>query len=109
TISAVKPGGRFGALAINESNFVTSFREKPKGDGTWINGGFFVCEPEIFDFIKGDDTIWEREPLEKISSIKQLVAFKHEGFWQPMDTLRDKRELENMWNNNNAPWKVWNK
>jgi glucose-1-phosphate cytidylyltransferase len=108
TVTAVQPSGRFGALGINESNQVESFFEKPKGDGSWINGGFFVCEPKIFDYIKlGDPTIWEREPLEKLSQDGQLHAFKHRGFWKPMDTLKDKQDLNEYWENGNAEWRVW--
>jgi len=106
TLTAVQPSGKFGALEIDQKNDVCSFQEKPKGDGAWINGGFFVLEPEIFDYIQqGDETVWEREPLEKLAEDNQLIAFKHEGFWHPMDTLRDKNELESLWNSNNAPWK----
>ncbi len=107
TVTAVQPSGRFGALDI-EREKVISFKEKPKGDGTWINGGFFVLEPEIFEYIEGDDTIWEKEPLENLARDGQLMAFKHEGFWKAMDTLRDKRELEALWQSGNPPWKVWN-
>ncbi len=107
TVTAVQPSGRFGALNLSVEDNVDSFMEKPKGDGSWINGGFFVCEPNIFDFIEGDHTIWEKEPMEKIASIRQMTAFKHEGFWKPMDTLRDKQELENDWTANKAKWKIW--
>ena len=107
TVTAVQPLGRFGALNLNNSNEVVSFMEKPKGDGSWINGGFFVCEPTVFDFIEGDSSIWEREPMEKIVNENQMTAFKHEGFWKPMDTLRDKYELEQDWISNNAKWKLW--
>ncbi|MBT9172004.1 MAG: Glucose-1-phosphate cytidylyltransferase [Syntrophomonadaceae bacterium] len=107
TVTSVQPSGRFGALNLTDDNQVISFLEKPKGDGSWINGGFFVLEPEIFDYIEGDATIWEREPLECLARDEQLVAFKHDGFWKPMDTLRDKIELENLWNVSGAPWKVW--
>jgi glucose-1-phosphate cytidylyltransferase len=108
TLTAVQPSGKFGSLALSESNLVNSFMEKPKGDGAWINGGFFVLEPKIFDYItEGDSTIWERSPLENIASQNQLTAFKHEGFWRPMDTLRDKIDLENMWNTSNCEWKLW--
>jgi glucose-1-phosphate cytidylyltransferase len=107
TVTAVQPSGRFGALNLSVEDNVDSFMEKPKGDGSWINGGFFVCEPAIFDFIEGDHTIWEKEPMEKIASISQMTAFKHEGFWKPMDTLRDKQELENDWTANKAKWKIW--
>jgi len=108
TLTAVQPSGKFGALNIDNKNAVIQFQEKPKGDGAWINGGFFVCEPRIFDYIRsGDETIWERQPLEDLSSDGQLGAYKHEGFWHPMDTLRDKNELERLWASGNAPWKVW--
>lgn len=108
TLTAVQPSGKFGALSIDNRNAVMQFQEKPKGDGAWINGGFFVCEPGIFEYIRsGDETIWERQPLEDLSKDGQLGAYKHEGFWQPMDTLRDKNELERLWANGNAPWKVW--
>ncbi|MBK3333204.1 glucose-1-phosphate cytidylyltransferase [Persephonella atlantica] len=106
TLTAVQPSGRFGALDL-ESNQVKAFKEKPKGDGAWINGGFFVLEPQIFDYIKSDETIWERDPLENLAKDGQLVAYKHTGFWKPMDTLRDKRELEALWQSGNPPWKVW--
>jgi len=108
TLTAVQPSGKFGALEIDKKNDVCSFQEKPKGDGAWINGGFFVLEPQIFDYIKqGDETVWEREPLEKLAKDNQLNAFKHEGFWHPMDTLRDKNELEKLWASPDVPWKVW--
>ena len=107
TVTAIQPFGRFGALGLSENDFVTKFQEKPKGDGAWINGGFFICEPGVFDYITGDQTIWEREPLEKLASDNQLVAFKHSGFWRPMDTLRDKTELEQLWNAGKAEWKIW--
>ncbi len=107
TITAVQPPGRFGGLVLNGGDEVLSFREKPKGDGAWINGGFFVLEPEIFDYIKGDEVPWEREPLETLAKEGQLMAYKHRGFWQCMDTLRDKNYLENLWNSGKAPWKVW--
>ena len=109
TLTAIQPSGKFGALDIGEgTDAVSSFQEKPKGDGAWINGGFFVCEARVFDYIRnGDETVWERDPLEGLASAGQLVAFKHEGFWQPMDTLRDKNELEMLWANGKAPWKVW--
>jgi glucose-1-phosphate cytidylyltransferase len=108
TVTAVQPSGKFGALNITgETNLVKSFQEKPKGDGAWINGGFFVCEPEVFNYLEGDETIWEREPLEKLAQDGQLVSFKHPGFWKPMDTLRDKIELEKFWNSGEAQWKTW--
>jgi glucose-1-phosphate cytidylyltransferase len=107
TVTAVQPSGRFGALNINERNQVNSFVEKPKGDGSWINGGFFVCQPEVFDYIAGDATIFEREPMEKLAKDNQMVAFKHHGFWRPMDTLRDKNELNDLWLKGEAKWKNW--
>ena len=108
TVTAVQPSGRFGAINMDAANQVKSFMEKPKGDGAWINGGFFVCEPEIFNYIKdGDSTIWEREPMEKIAEEGQMMAFKHDKFWKPMDTLRDKHELEEEWSQGNARWKIW--
>ena len=107
TVTAVQPSGRFGALGIGDNNTVHSFFEKPKGDGAWINGGFFVCQPEIFNYIEGDSTIFEREPMETLASDGQLVAYKHLGFWKPMDTLRDKLELEEYWTEKKAPWKIW--
>jgi glucose-1-phosphate cytidylyltransferase len=107
TLTSVQPEGRFGALEL-DGDLIKRFAEKPKGDGAWINGGFFVCEPKIFEFItEGDATILERSPLEKLSKESQLVAFKHGKFWQPMDTLRDKIHLENLWSSGKAPWKVW--
>lgn len=109
TLTAVQPFGRFGAIEIGSSDKIISFTEKPKGDGAWINAGFFVCEPRIFDYItKGDSTIWEREPLEGLALDGELTAYKHDGFWRPMDTLRDKNELERLWSEAKAPWKVWN-
>lgn len=108
TLTAVQPPGRFGTLALaNEQTRVSSFLEKPKGDGAWINGGYFVVEPEAIDFIDGDETSWEQEPLMQIAENDKLSAYKHTGFWQPMDTLRDKRYLESLWNENAAPWKSW--
>ncbi len=106
TVTAIQPPGRFGALKIN-NNKVEKFVEKPKGDSSWINGGFFVFEPKIFEFLKDDTTILEREPLENISNINQLGVYKHEGFWQAMDTVREKEHLERLWEQNKAPWKVW--
>lgn len=108
TLSAVQPHGRFGAIEIAAGNRISSFIEKPKGADAWINAGFFVCEPDVFDYItNGDSTIWEREPLENLASDGKLDAYKHDGFWHPMDTLRDKLELEKHWNENTAPWKIW--
>ena len=110
TMTAVQPSGRFGALNISPDNTITSFKEKPQGDGNWINGGFFVCEPEIFNYISNDpNEIFERKPLESIANLGQLNAYKHKGFWRPMDTLRDKIELNDLWSSNQAPWKVWDK
>jgi glucose-1-phosphate cytidylyltransferase len=106
TVTAVQPPGRFGALDI-EQNKITTFREKPEGDGSWINGGYFVLSPKVIASIAGDDTTWEREPMEQLATSGQLSAFKHTGFWHPMDTLRDKLALEAMWNDDRAPWKVW--
>ena len=106
TVTAVQNPGRFGAIAFDKDN-VIGFQEKPIGDGAWINGGFFVLEPEIFDLIEGDNTIWEQEPLQKLAKNQELVAYKHHGFWSAMDTLRDKKNLELMWENNQAPWKIW--
>lgn len=106
SVTAVQPGGRFGALVLHGSK-ATRFTEKPKGDGAWINGGFFVLQPEIFDYLTGDDTILEHEPLENLAKSGQLMAYKHHGFWQPMDTLRDKNLLESLWQSGSAPWKVW--
>lgn len=108
TLTSVQPLGKFGALEIDDNNNITSFREKPQGDGGWINGGFFVLEPEIFNYIEsGDKTIWEKEPLEKLSYNKELVAYQHKGFWQCMDTMRQKIELEQLWDSEEPPWKVW--
>jgi len=106
TMCAVQPPGRFGALDIN-GHRIARFEEKPSGDGSWINGGFFVLEPGVLRHIAGDETIWERGPLETLASTGQLSAYTHEGFWQPMDTLRDKVKLESLWESGEAPWKVW--
>lgn len=107
TITSIQPSGKYGALGISDNNNVFSFIEKPKGDGAWINGGFFVLEPQVFDYIEGDETIWERGPLEELVNKEQLAAYKHHDFWKCMDTLRDRVELENLWTSDNAPWKVW--
>lgn len=108
TMTAVQPEGRFGSLQITNENKVTSFQEKPKGDGSWINGGFFVCQPKVFEYITGGDkTIFERQPLEKLAENNQLFTFKHSGFWKPMDTLRDKTQLEEMIEQGTAPWIKW--
>lgn len=106
TMTAVQPPGRFGVLDI-AGPLIRSFEEKPRGEGGWINGGFFVLEPDVIDYIQDDTTIWEREPLERLAAEGQLCALKHEGFWQAMDTLRDKMKLEDMWNEGKAPWKLW--
>lgn len=106
TLTAVQPAGRFGALDI-EGQRITRFEEKPQGDGAWVNGGYFVLQPEVVDRIAGDATVWEREPMEGLARDGQLSAYAHQGFWQPMDTLRDKLRLEELWNTGQAPWKVW--
>lgn len=111
TLTAVQQPGRYGAFSLESGNDkITNFREKPKGDGhdtAWINGGFFVLEPEIFDYIEGDDTTWEREPMEALAQENQLNAFKHDGYWQSMDSLRDRTVLENIWEEGTPPWKKW--
>lgn len=108
TLTATLPPGRFGAIVLGqEQTRIETFREKPEGDGAWINGGYFVLEPEVIDLIDDDSTVWEQEPLEKLAQEGQLSAFKHSGFWQPMDTLRDKNKLEELWQQGNAPWKIW--
>jgi glucose-1-phosphate cytidylyltransferase len=108
TLSAVLPPGRFGALSLNaETNQVQRFHEKPEGDGGYVNGGFFVLEPSVIDYIDDDSTIWEQKPLERLATEGELNAFRHKGFWQPMDTLRDKKHLEDLWKSGKAPWKVW--
>jgi len=106
TLSAAFPPGRFGALDIREGQ-VIKFQEKPRGDGALINAGFFVLSPKVLDRIENDGTVWEQEPLKALAADKQLMAFKHEGFWQPMDTLRDKTHLQELWDTNKAPWKKW--
>jgi glucose-1-phosphate cytidylyltransferase len=112
TLTAVQPPGRFGALVLDrDRNRIDSFKEKPLGDGAgeeaWVNGGFFVVEPGAFDQIDGDETVWEREPLEKLATMGELSAYRHRGFWQPMDTLRDRHVLEDLWASGAAPWKIW--
>jgi glucose-1-phosphate cytidylyltransferase len=107
TITAIQPGGRFGILDINNKYEIESFKEKNKDDSGWINGGFMVLEPEIFKFIDGDQTVLENEPMVQLTKIKELIAYKHEGFWQCMDTLRDKHLLENLWKSGDATWKKW--
>lgn len=104
TIAAVQPPGRFGSITFDEHQIISSFQEKPSDGASWINGGFFVLEPDVFDFIQSDDTIWEKQPLEKLVELGEVVAFKHHGFWQPMDTLREKRELEQLAQNGTPPW-----
>jgi glucose-1-phosphate cytidylyltransferase len=106
TLTAVQLGGRFGVLELDNER-VTEFIEKPKGDGRWINGGFFVLDPRVFEYLHGDEDVWEQEPLRRLSEDNQLVAYRHEGFWAAMDTLRDKNHLEELWSSNRAPWKVW--
>ena len=106
TVTAVRPPGRFGSLDIT-NNKVNKFIEKPQGDGGWINAGYFVLSPKVLDYIEGDHTIWEQEPLMNLASEDQLSAYSHEGFWLPMDTLRDKKNLEELWESGHAPWKVW--
>jgi len=106
TVTAIQPPGRYGSLNI-EGDKVATFNEKPVGDGNWINGGFFVLEPSIFDYIDNDTTIWEKDPLEKLVKENQVNVYKHDGFWQSMDTLRDKTYLEELWSNENPPWKIW--
>jgi glucose-1-phosphate cytidylyltransferase len=107
TVTSVQPHGRFGALNLSASNEVLSFLEKPKGDGSWINGGFFVCQPEVFNYIAGDDTIFEKDPMEALAHEGNMQAYLHNGFWKPMDTLRDKVELEQYWDSGKALWKKW--
>lgn len=108
TVTAVKPPGRFGLLDLDgEGSLVRGFQEKPEGDGGWINGGFFILEPGIFSYIDNDATVWEQAPLRELAAAQQLQAFKHDGFWQPMDTLRDRQLLEQLWSTGRAPWKVW--
>lgn len=106
TLTAVQPPGRFGALVL-EDFLITRFEEKPKGDGGWINGGFFVLSPAVLDYVEGDGTVWEREPLDRLAREGSLAAYFHRGFWQPMDTLRDKNHLEEIWAGGRAPWKTW--
>jgi glucose-1-phosphate cytidylyltransferase len=108
TLTAVQPPGRFGAFRLDgEANKVLSFKEKPKGDGAWINGGFFVLEPGVIDYIADDGTTWEQEPMQDLARDGKLSAYKHAGFWQSMDTLRDKNVLEELWQSGRAPWKIW--
>ncbi len=106
TLTATQPGGRFGALELSDET-VRAFREKPAGDGGWINGGFFVLHPEVLSYIEGDGTVWEREPMERLAKEGQLSAYLHRGFWHPLDTLRDKRALDEQWSGGAAPWRIW--
>jgi glucose-1-phosphate cytidylyltransferase len=106
TLTATQPPGRFGAIRYQDHR-VTGFQEKPAGDGGWINGGFFVVSPEVGRYIEGDSTVWEREPLERLAAEGQLTVYFHHGFWHPMDTLRDRRHLEELWGAGKAPWKIW--
>lgn len=107
TMTSVQPEGRFGALMTDDENRVTSFMEKPKGDGSWINGGFFVCEPKVLDHITDDTTVFEQQPLEQLAQAGELYTYRHDGFWKCMDTLRDKNQLNDMWNGGHAKWKTW--
>lgn len=107
TVTSTQPSGRFGALNLDADNKVVSFQEKPSGDGSWINGGFFVLEPSVLDRIAGDSTVFEKEPLESLARDRELVAYQHRGFWQPMDTLRDKTFLGELWDSGRAPWMIW--
>ncbi len=110
TLTAVQPPGRFGTFRLGyEENRISSFAEKPKGDNAWINGGFFVLEPDVFDFIEGEETVWEREPMEALANSGELAAFRHHSFWHPMDTLRDKNYLEKLWQSESCPWRIWDK
>ena len=108
TLTAVQPPGRFGAFSLESGeDYIETFKEKPQGDGAWVNGGFFVLEPEVLDYIQDDETVWEKEPMEKLAQNGQLSAYRHKGFWQPMDTLRDKMMLEKLYLNGQAPWMIW--
>jgi glucose-1-phosphate cytidylyltransferase len=108
TMTSVQPDGRFGTFEENGSGIVTKFLEKPKGDGSWINGGFFIAEPSLFDYIlDGDKTVFEQQPMQKLAEKGELMTYRHDGFWKCMDTLRDKNELNDMWASNEAPWKIW--
>ena len=107
TLTATQPTGKFGSLEIDSNSHVRTFVEKPRGDGRWVNGGFFVLSPRVGEYLKDDTTAWEREPLEQLAGEGQVSAFRHEGYWQPMDTIHDKHLLEELWVSGNAPWKVW--
>ena len=110
TMTSAQPDGRFGALEIGENNQVLKFKEKPKGDGSWINAGFFVCDREVFDYLENkDEEVFEQKPLQNLAKDNKLYTYKHNGFWMPMDTLRDKIKLNEMWQKGNAPWKIWGK
>ncbi len=108
TLTAVQPAGRFGAFRLEQDqNKILSFKEKPRGDGAWINGGFFVLEPQVMDYIRDDSTVWEEEPMANLAHDGKLAAYRHQGYWQNMDTLRDKNLLEKLWESGNPPWKIW--
>ena len=107
TLTATRPPGRYGALLLAANDIVDHFEEKPQGDGSWINGGFFILHPSVIDLIENDSTTWEQEPLKGLAASNELHAFKHDGFWQPMDTLREKNMLNDLWEAGAAPWKVW--
>ena len=108
TLTAVQPPGRFGVFRLKGGETrIRRFREKPHAEGAWVNGGFFVLEPAVLDYIEGDDTVWEKEPLEQLANDDHLAAYRHQGFWQPMDTLRDKMVLQELWESENPPWKIW--
>jgi glucose-1-phosphate cytidylyltransferase len=107
TVTAVQPSGRFGALDIGDGELIRRYEEKPKGDGGWINGGFFVLSPEVARYIEGDATVWEQQPLQRLAADEQLAAYRHDGFWYAVDTVRDKRHLQDLWDSGSAPWKLW--
>jgi glucose-1-phosphate cytidylyltransferase len=107
TVTAVQPSGRFGALDIGDGDLIRRYEEKPKGDGGWINGGFFVLSPEVARYIDDDATVWEQEPLKRLAQEEQLAAYRHRGFWYAVDTVRDKRHLQELWESGSAPWKLW--
>ena len=107
TLTAMRPPGRFGAMKFGQNSLVTDFQEKPDGDGSWVNGGFFVLHPDVIDCIPNETVSWENEPLESLAKGEELFAYKHEGFWQPMDTIREKMLLNNLWASGDAPWKKW--
>jgi len=110
TVTSIQPGGRFGVMDIDEDSSIKGFQEKPISEGGWVNGGFMVLQPKVFDYIPNNDSVvFEKEPLEKLASDNQMMAFKHNGFWQPMDALRDKNKLEDLWQSKKAPWKIWEK